>query len=72
MKSLVANGNRIIHRLDDGVKNIELLGRMEKIALQAFRDNPEVERVTVTLNGKEKTSLKQDFLESPDTTELLS
>lgn len=72
MPELVVNGDRIIRRLDSVVRSVELLGRMEKVALQAFRDNPQTDHITVTLEGKEATYRREDFQEFPDTAKLLS
>jgi len=60
--NLIVNGNRVLHKIPREIKEMELLGIMEKIALYTFR-NKETERITVTFNGKECTYWRIDFLQ---------
>ncbi|MFW6008383.1 MAG: hypothetical protein ACOCP8_03865 [archaeon] len=62
-KCISVRGDNIVEKLDEDIENKSLLGIMEKIALQVFRDNPNTEKVTVTYRIKEKTYPREEFKE---------
>lgn len=63
--TVTVRGEKVRKNLDDDIKNEEVIGIMDKIALQAFRDNPEAEKATVSYNGKQSTYFREDELSNP-------
>lgn len=63
MTTATINGNRYAQKLKPKIKNKELLGIREKIALQVLKEKPEVETLKVVYQGKESKHFRVDFVE---------
>lgn len=61
VKILKINGDRIYYKLDSDIREEELLGSHEKIALQGFRDHPSLKKAIVLFNGKQSVHWRSDF-----------
>lgn len=58
--TLIIRGERISHKLDEDIREDELLGVREKVAVQGFRDNPQDE-AKVIYHGKESKHWREDL-----------
>lgn len=70
-ESIVVNGNKIYNKLDEEIRDLELLGTHEKIAIKAFKDNPNAKKATVVFEGKQSTQFRNKFTEFPDTKKVI-